>query len=252
MPLDLERNYWTTGQVSRRSLIRGGALGITGLSAAALVGCGDKEKEIKGDKNGGGKKEQPGGTLVWGMESDIDPIDPHTVNAWVTWRVNYQMFETLWAKDLSKYTNGGVHPNVARLAESVEISDKGSTYTFKLRQGVKFHDGTAFNAEAVKFNWKRWEEGSPLYLVRAARRQRFMNQYLTGINVIDAHTIQFKNSRPFGEFLELQTGYYFPAILSPTALEKLGNDGFPKAPVGTGPFRFVERVEGQRIVAARN
>jgi peptide/nickel transport system substrate-binding protein len=256
-------NYWTRRSIGRRSLIRSAALGAAGLAGASLIGCGGGDDAPGGSggattpggaTGGAASSGQPkaGGTLVWGMESDIDPIDPHTVNAWVTWRVNYQMFETLVAKDLSIYTDGDVHPNVPRLAESFEVGDEGTSYTFKLRQGVKFHDGTDFDAEAVAFNWERWREGNKHYLVRAANRQRYMNKYLEGWEVIDDHTIKFKNSRPFGEFLELQTGYFFPAILSPTALEKMGNDGFPTNPTGTGPFKFVEREEGQRIVAARN
>ncbi|MGH2583799.1 MAG: hypothetical protein ACRDJE_02660, partial [Dehalococcoidia bacterium] len=78
-----------------------------GFAAAWLAACGDEKGEQAGGSGTAGQTEseggtpKQGGTLVWGMESDIDPIDPHTVNAWVTWRVNYQMFETLVAKDLT-------------------------------------------------------------------------------------------------------------------------------------------------------
>ncbi len=258
-----EDNYWTRRRISRRTALRGGAIGIAGLAGAALIGCGGDDD----DDDGGGAQQpgtggapstaagdpKPGGTLVWGMETDIDPIDPQTVNSWATWRVNYQLAETLVSTDLTVDTQGGRQPNINKLAESVELSEDGQEFVMKLRPGVRFHDGTEFNAEAVKLNFDRLKnEDSPLYYARAARRHRYMTQYLEKWEVIDDMTIKFTNDRPFGDFLEMMRGYFNPAMLSPTQLEKLGNDGFPDEPIGTGPFRFVERVEGQRIVMERN
>jgi len=262
---DSDRNYWNTRTISRRRLLNAGAIGFAGLAGAALVGCG-------GDDDGGdGAASRPaqggttgttassagepksGGTLIWGMETDIDPIDPHTVNSWATWRVNYQLAETLVSKDLTVDTAGGIQPDINKLAESVEISPDKLEYVFKLRPGVRFHDGTEFNAEAVSKNWSRLKDKDyAFYFDRAGRRAQYMNQYLQTWEVIDDLTIKFTNDRPFGDFLEMMRGYFNPAIVSPTQVEKLGNDGFPTAPIGTGPFRFVEREEGQRIVFERN
>jgi peptide/nickel transport system substrate-binding protein len=260
--VDGERqNYWLKNRVNRRSALKGGALGLAGIAGAVLIGCGGDDDE--GDAGGGSSAQadtaavavgpKSGGTLIWGMETDIDPIDPQTVNSWATWRVNYQLAETLVAKDLSVETNGGEQPDINLLAESVEPSGDGLDYVFKLRPGIRFHDGTDFNAEAVSLNWQRFfDKDYEFYFNRAGRRHRYMNQYLQGWEVIDDLTIKFTNDRPFGDFLEMMRGYFNPAMVSPTQVEKLGNDGFPTEPIGTGPFRFKERVEGQRIVFERN
>ncbi|MFN8556701.1 MAG: ABC transporter substrate-binding protein [Dehalococcoidia bacterium] len=247
------------GPISRRSALRAGVTVAGGATAAWLVACagggaGQQGGSASGatTRTGDAGTPKSGGTLVWGMESDIDPIDPHTVNAWVTWRVNYQMFETLVAKDLTVDTKGATQPDVPRLAESYETTD-GAAYVFKLRKNVKFHDDTEFNAEAVKANFERWiDKSNPNFNVRAQRRQQYLIQHLDKIETPDSHTIIFKNKRAYGEFIPLQTGYFFPAMLSPTALKKWGNDDIAKHPTGTGPFKFVERVEGQRIVIERN
>ena len=259
-----EGNYWSRQRLSRRGALKAGAIGLAGLAGAALIGCGgdDDDDDGGGGGGGGGATSSPsagasggpksGGTLVWGMETDIDPIDPQTVNSWATWRVNYQLAETLVSKDLTVDTGGGEQPDIMKLAESVEVSEDGTEYTFTLRQGVKFHDGTDFNAEAVSLNWARFKDTEyAFYFDRAGRRHRYMNQYLQNWEVIDDYTIKFINDRPFGDFLEMMRGYFNPAMVSPTQVEKLGNDGFPTDPVGTGPFRFNERVEGQRIVFDR-
>jgi peptide/nickel transport system substrate-binding protein len=265
-----EGNYWTRSRISRRSALRGGAIGVAGIAGAALIGCGDDgddgddataapaatsaavaTAEATAVVAATGPKS--GGTLIWGMETDIDPIDPHTVNSWATWRVNYQLGETLVAKDLSVDTGGGEQPDINKLAESVERSPDGLDYVFKLRPNVRFHDGTDFNAEAVALNWSRFfDKDYEFYYNRAGRRHRYMNQYLQSWEVIDDLTIKFINDRPFGDFLEMMRGYFNPAMVSPTQVEKLGNDGFPTHPIGTGPFKFKEREEGQRIVFERN
>src|SRR5688500_19337920 len=83
-----------------------------------------------------------GGTLVLGIEADPDILDPHVGTGWVTWRVDYQIYEGLVKEDLTiKPTGPGPAPIVPSLATSWELSPDGATYTFKLRKGVKFHDG---------------------------------------------------------------------------------------------------------------
>ena len=89
------------------------------------------------------------GTLIWGMPADTDILDPQATGGWGTYQVTYQIFEGLVKEDLTK-ANAPTPPIVPALAESWTVSPDGLQYTFKLRPGVKFQDGTPFDAEAVR------------------------------------------------------------------------------------------------------
>jgi ABC-type transport system substrate-binding protein len=112
------------------------------------------------------------------------------------------------------------------LAESWETDANAKTITYKLRKGVKFHDGTDFNAEAVKFN---------LDLMINAKRQEFKD--LASVDVIDDSTVRLNLSQWNSSMVESVANFLW--IMSPTAYQQLGEDGISKHPVGTGPFEFV-------------
>jgi peptide/nickel transport system substrate-binding protein len=199
---------------------------------------------------------QRGGTLVLGIEADPDILDPHVGTGWVTWRVDYQMYEGLVKEDLTvKPTGPGPAPLVPSLATSWDLSPDGATYTFRLRKGVKFHDGTDFNAEAVLVNLERiWKKESPHYYDRAGAFAGLLMRKVKDVRVVDAHTIAITLVHPWGDFLR-QIAQFSPAratFISPAALKKWGNKDVAEHPVGTGPFEFVERVRGQKIVLKRN
>jgi hypothetical protein len=96
------------------------------------------------------RAEQTGGTLVFGAAGDPAMFDPAFASDGETFRVARQIHEGLLTNEI-----GGTEP-VPQLAEDYEVSEDGLEYTFTLREGVKFHDGTDFNAEAVCFNFERW------------------------------------------------------------------------------------------------
>src|SRR5579883_3617409 len=134
---------------SRRSLLK------SAVAAGALMGA------TLPLGRGRAQAAEKGGTLVWGMPAETDILDPHATGGWLTYDVTFQIFEGLAKEDLTK---GDVNypALVPALAKSWEISKDGTQYTFKLREGVKFHDGSPFDAEAVKFNFDRfWNEKSP-------------------------------------------------------------------------------------------
>jgi peptide/nickel transport system substrate-binding protein len=130
------------------------------------------------------------------------------------------------------------------LAKDWDISDDGLTYTFYLEEGVTFHDGTPFNAEAVKFTFDR--------LIDPETGSTFFGDYgmIDSVAVIDDSTVEFTLGYPYGPFLR-RLAMTEAGILSPTAVEELGPD-FSSHPVGAGPFIVDEWVSGERLVLVRN
>lgn len=151
------------------------------------------------------------------------------------------------------------------LATEWSSSKDGKTWTFKLRSNVKFHDGTNFDAEAVKFNVDRWWDAkNPNGFREAGKTYQIWKDFFGGFKgdkdsllkdvvVVDKSTIKFVLNRPFAAFPSAIGSGYF-GIASPAAVKKAGAKyGIPGSlAVGTGPFVFQEWRTGDRIVLAKN
>jgi len=196
-----------------------------------------------------------GNVLVIAIESEADVLDPQVAGGWVTWRINHQIFEPLVDEDLTiPSKDATVPPLKPGLAASWDISKDGLDYTFHIRRGVKFHDGTPLNAQAVEYNIRRmWDKNSPQYSVKAAGQTNFVWKFVDNVATIDDYTLKVHLKQPFSEFLRMlaQGGNGSTAIMSPTALKTYGAD-IGDHPVGTGPFKFKERIRGERIDLVRN
>jgi len=214
-----------------------------------VVGCSTESGSSSGANSGGS-------TLIIGIESEADVLDPHRAGGWVTFRINRQIHESLVAEDLSKSSSEAAVPELKPgLAESWDVSEDGLTYTFHLREGVKFHDGTDFNAAAVDFNIRRsWDKNFEYYDERSAGQMQKTYQSLKEIKIIDDYTVEMVLSEPFSPFLRMlaQGSMGSGGIISPAALEEWGNDQYAEHPVGTGPFKFKERERGTKIELVRN
>ncbi|USG63898.1 ABC transporter substrate-binding protein [Brevibacillus ruminantium] len=189
--------------------------------------------------------------LIIGRGADTKSLDPIRETDGETFKVTENIYETLVSYE---DTNTTVIPG---LAESWEISEDGLTYTFKLRQGVKFHDGTDFNAEAVKFNFDRWmdksnkyhnPEGFPYYTDMFGGYKGDPDHAIKEVKVVDSNTVQFILNRTQAPFLA-NLGMSPFAIASPKAIEggKLGDE-----PVGTGPFKFAGWKRNDIITLEKN
>ncbi len=144
------------------------------------------------------------------------------------------------------------------LAHDWEVSEDGLKYTFYLEEGVTFHDGTPFNAEAVKVNFERWADPEHEYAFADEGYVYSMYGTMFGgykgeeghvieeINVVNDYEIEFVLNQPLGFFLQNLGMSYF-AITSPAALEEYGPE-INKNPVGTGPFKFVSWTKDDSII----
>jgi len=139
---------------------------------------------------------------------------------------------------------------VPALAESWEISPDGLTYTFKIRQGVKFHDGTALDAEAVKFAFER------MLKMGLGAVANFTS--IDKIEAVDAQTVKFILKAPFTSFLSALTSMWGPVIVSPTAVKANEKDGDLAATwmaeniAGTGPYMLESWERNQQLTLVRN
>ncbi|MCU1662154.1 MAG: peptide transporter substrate-binding protein [Pseudonocardia sp.] len=232
---------------------RSGARALAVVFAlSVLAACGGPGNAASGDAG----PPRSGGTLAIGIESEVDILDPQRAGGWVSWRVNRQIFEPLVDEDLSVPSGqAAVPPLRPGLAESWEISPDGKVYTFHIRPNVKFHDGTPLDAAAVEFNVRRmWDKSFEFYDAKAAGQTTFVWQHLESVTTPDRMTVRFTMTQAFEPFLRLlpQGGSGSTGIISPTAVRTYGNDNVAEHPVGTGPFKFVDRVRGQRITLERN
>ncbi len=213
-----------------------------------LAGCGGKTtKETGGKKepatSGGSAKD----TLVYGRGGDSTSLDPITTTEGEAFKVTENIFETLLEYGEQDTT---LHPG---LAKEWKVSDDGLTYTFKLQEGVKFHDGTDFNADAVVFNFDRWMNGNedkfPYYTMFGGYKAD-EGHVIKEVKAVDPYTVEFVLKRPQAPFLKNLAMSPF-GIASPTAVKKFGDD-FRKNPVGTGPFKFVEWKQNDTITLEKN
>lgn len=216
------------------------------LASLFLTACSKDEKNTAKEPkdNGSGNKKD---TLIFGRGGDSTSLDPISSTEGETFKVTINIFDTLLNYGEQDTT---LHPG---LAEKWEASDDGLSYTFHLKKGVKFHDGTDFNAEAVVFNFDRWMNGDekefPYYTMFGGYKKD-EGHVIKEVKAVDEHTVTFTLKRPQAPFLKNIAMSAF-GMASPTAVKKYG-DKFRDNPVGTGPFKFKEWKANDKIVIEKN
>ncbi len=188
--------------------------------------------------------QTPPNVAIVGQIAEPKSLDPAAVTAVNDFRILVNVYD-----GLTRYRDGTLEVEPA-LAKSWEISDDGKTYTFKLREGVKFHDGSDFNAEAVKFNFDRMlKEDHPFHDTGPFPLAFFFSS-VEEVNVIDDLTVEFKLNAPYAPFLS-NLAYPTGLMVSPAAVEEYGKD-FGRHPSGTGAFKFEEWEANAKVVVSRN
>jgi oligopeptide transport system substrate-binding protein len=193
-----------------------------------------------------------GGEMTVTFKDDLITLDPAIGYDWKNWSVIKSVFD-----GLMDYKPGTTEL-VPDLAESVDVSDDGLTYTFKLRQGVKFHNGREMTAADVKYSLERTcnpatqSPGAGYYgaLEGFDDFQAGKAKELSGVQTPDDHTVTIKLSRPDSTLLHLMA-LNFSFVVPKEVVEAEGPD-FGHKPVGTGGYKVAEWTSGQSIVLERN
>lgn len=203
------------------------------LLAGVLAGCPSPQGSNSGK------------VFVFGKAKDAVKLDPADISDGESSTVTGNIFE-----GLLQFADEATTVEPA-LATSWTISPDGLTYTFKLRDGVKFHDGTPLDAEAVKFNFDR--QRLPKHPYRFDGHFEYWGYFfkdVTDVVTPDKMTVVLKISKPDATFLT-NLALFTMGISSPAAIKQYGQDYF-KHPVGTGPFKFKKWVPMEKIVLERN
>ena len=236
---------------------------LLAIMLAGIVSCSEEPKESAEKKAEPVSEAQTadtpkkGGTLVYGRGADGPGLDPAYETDGQSFMVCDNVYDPLinFAQQTTDLIPG--------LAETWDISEDGKTYTFHLRKGVKFHDGTPFNADAVVFSHARqmkdkskakffgkqwgWPKNPPAAEYWLSMD---MDAIVDAIIAKDDYTVVYKLKRPEAPFLS-NVAMDFMDIVSPTAVLKYGAD-YVSNPVGTGAFVFKEWRKNDRIILERN
>src|SRR5712692_2242684 len=204
--------------ITRRDLLALAALGVVAVAPRGVVAAA------------------PEGQLTWGVHISLAPtwFDPAETPGIITpFMVLYALHDAL-----VKPMPG--NPMAPSLAESWSASPDGLVYEFVLRKGVRFHTGDPVTAEDVKFSLERY---------RGTAASSFRER-IAAVEVIDPQRVRVRFKQPWPDFM---TFYGTPAtgagwIVPKKYVEKVGDDGFKKAPVGAGPYRFVSFTPGVELV----
>src|SRR5881296_2809061 len=177
----------------------------------------------------------PEGQMTWGVHVSLAPtwFDPAETQGIITpFMILYAIHDAV-AKSMPG------NPMAPGLAESWQVSPDGRMYEFTLRKGVKFHNGDALTAEDVKFSFERYRGASA----------KALKDRVAAVETPDALHVRFRLKNPWPDFMTFYTAASGAGWIVPRKyVEKVGEDGYKKAPVGAGPYKFVSFTPGVELV----
>ncbi|MFV8247334.1 ABC transporter substrate-binding protein [Mycolicibacterium peregrinum] len=211
-------------------------------SAAALsvamvaAGCGSGAQN---ETSGGGGTPVSGGSIVYGADREPTCLDPHNFGDMPQTYVARQYLDSL----VSERPDGSVVP---WLADSWTVSPDGLVYTFAIRSGVKFHDGTPLDAAAVQANFVQILDPA----TQSQTDTGYLRPYYKSSRAVDPSTFELTLSSPYSALLPVLSQAFF-GIESPKAMAR-GLEANCQSPVGTGPFIVKQWIRGQSVELDRN
>ena len=209
--------YVDTAGMRRRDLLTLAALGLVAGAPGSAIAAG------------------PDGQLTWGVHVSLAPtwFDPADISGIIT------PFMVLYALHDAMVKPMPGQPLAPSLAESWSASEDGLTYDFMLREGAKFHNGDPVTAEDVKFSFERYRGTS----------HDLMKERVAAVEIPDPRHVRFKLKEPWPDFLTFYASATGAGWIVPKKyVEKVGDDGFKKAPIGAGPYKFVSFNPGVELV----
>ncbi|WP_066584233.1 ABC transporter substrate-binding protein [Cellulomonas timonensis] len=212
-------------------------LAILAVGTLLLAGCAGGDSAGSG---GGSSAAPTDGVLRLGVLNDIgQPPDPDVYYSGNGLAITTNVYEGLVRYEAGNHDDATIVPS---LAESWEVNSDFTQYTFVLRQGVAFHDGTAFDASAVEASFQRRlaVDAGPAYMV----------QGVADVEELDGHTVRITLTEPNSAFLDYLASPYGPRMISPTVLTAQAGDDFAQAylstaSAGTGPYVLSKAVVGE-------
>src|SRR5262250_3435435 len=206
------------------AMVRSLALGVALLSALTLVLPGGATAQTKDD------------TVVYALQSDIDTWDPPGSVLREAIILGYNVYDHLAVRDLKTRK---VVPNLALSWKNLD----DTTWEVKLRQGVKFHDGTPFTAKDVKATFDRVLDPTKKMIARGNHAK------IKSVEVVDDYTVRFKTDGPYPLFVERLTAL---VMQSEKVMKEKGHEWMQDNPVGTGPYKLLKWTKKQEHLLVRN
>ena len=215
------------GRLGRRDLLKvtGAAAGVAALGHFTGRGVLPARSALA--------RQDGGNAIIFGVGTDVDELDPRTMDTQEAYIIVANVYDCLVMYDLGATT---IRPG---LAESWDISEDGLTYTFHLRQGVKFHDGDPFNADAVVAWFNSIKEGAPGSQYDATKMvyiSDFYTDWIDSVEKVDDATVNMVLHQAYSPLLA-NLAIPKASMISPSALAK-GLDALATNPSGTGPFKL--------------
>ncbi|RDB60399.1 ABC transporter substrate-binding protein [Gordonibacter sp. 28C] len=236
---------------SRRQFMELLGVSAAGFGLVSMAGCGGGGDDAKND---GGSDGAAGGgasdTITYSLTADPRAVDPAYFDDGESAVVSCNMYEGLYQYGK---TDAKVSPCLAK--ELPEISDDGLVYTIKLNEGIKFHDGTDFNADAVKQSIERQLEpnrNSDMPYASFVFGEKELENGVDTVEAVDDYTVKITMRAASAPFVKNLAMALASPIVAPSAIEKATDGQAITEPVGTGPYKFVNWTKGASITLVAN